>query len=463
MTPSTITITNPYNQQVLQELPYHSDAQLQELLAEAERAQSAWQQVTLEERIERILLALDALESQGESIARDVTLQMGKPIGQSRREMATMLDRARQSIADAPAALAPDHLPDKEGFIRRIHHEPLGIVLNIAAWNYPLVIPINVIVPALLAGNVVLLKHSHRTVLTSQALAAAFETTGQSGLLTSLVTTREQTMHLIGDRRVAYVAFTGSVGGGEQIYRAVASSRLIDVGLELGGKDPAYVAADAELDFAVANLVDGACSNAGQSCCAIERVYVHHDLYEPFLFKAAEIMSEYRLGDPLQEETTMGPLARRGGLAELQQQVDDAVDRGARLMLGGQRLAGTEGNFYPPTLLSDVPHDALVMREESFGPLLPIAPVENDDEALHWMNESQFGLSASVWTADNDRAERFGEELRAGTIYQNRCDYLDPMLPWTGWADSGKGSTLSRFGFYQLTRRKSIHFRVEQD
>jgi len=305
------------------------------------------------------------------------------------------------------------------------------------------------------------LKHSHNTLLTGQAFEDAFAATDLSGLVTSLAIDHQQTACLIGDRRIAHVAFTGSVGGGRQVYRAVAADRFIDVGLELGGKDPAYVAEDADLDFAATNLVDGACYNAGQSCCAIERVYVHQDLYEPFLAKVSTALSNYRLGDPFDEATTMGPLARRHALEELQQQVDDAVHRGARLLLGGKPVSGTEGNFYPPTLVADAPNDARIMQEESFGPLLPVAAVRDDDQAIERMNDSPFGLTASVWTADIDRAERFAVRLRAGTIFQNRCDYLDPMLPWTGWGDSGKGSTLSKYGFYHLTRRKSIHFRTE--
>jgi len=382
---------------------------------------------------------------------------MGRPLANARGELATMFDRADQSISDAPTALAADVLP-KDGFVRRIEHEPLGIVLDIAAWNYPLVIPINVIVPALLAGNVVLLKHSAKTPLSGQAFARAFGALDVPDLVTELTLTHEQTADLIGRPQIDHVCFTGSVDGGRRIYQAVAKSRLIDVGLELGGKDPAYVAADADVEFAAANLVDGACFNAGQSCCAIERVYVHRDLYESFLEKAATHLAAYQLGDPLLESTTMGPLASRGAPAFLQRQVDDATGRGARLLIGGH-VPKRLGNFYPPTLLADVQNDAAVMQEESFGPLLPVSRVSDDDEALAKMNDSSFGLTASIWTADPERAESLASRLSAGTIFQNRCDFLDPTLPWTGWGESGKGSTLSRYGFYHLTRRKSIHFR----
>jgi acyl-CoA reductase-like NAD-dependent aldehyde dehydrogenase len=460
MPSSTIQLINPYNQTLIQEIPHDTDTVVEQALSGAQQAFRQWREFSLDARIERIEQALQWLKQRGDTIAKDVTLQMGKPLNQAHGELETLFDRAHQSIADAPVALAPDLLPDKVGFRRRITHEPMGVVLNIAAWNYPLVIPINVMVPALLAGNVILLKHSHNTLLTGQAFEDAFAAAGLPGLVTHLVIDHQQTARLIGDSRIDHVAFTGSVGGGRQIYQAVAASRFIDVGLELGGKDPAYVAADADLDFAATNLADGACYNAGQSCCAIERVYVHQQLMEPFLAKVTEALSQHRLGDPLDETTTMGPLARRSGLNELQQQVDDAVGRGAKLLLGGKRVPDTVGNFYPPTLVSDAPADAQIMCEESFGPLLPVTAVRDDEEAIRLMNDSPFGLTASIWTADVERAEYFAARLQAGTIFQNRCDYLDPMLPWTGWGDSGKGSTLSKFGFYHLTRRKSIHLRT---
>ena len=301
-----------------------------------------------------------------------------------------------------------------------------------------------------------------KTLRTGRALAEAFGDLEIADLVTHLVLTHDQTEAVIQSGDIDYVAFTGSVGGGHAVYRPSAE-RLIGVGLELGGKDPAYIAADADLDFAVPLIVDGACHNAGQSCCAIERVFVHRDQYEPFLEAASKTISDYELGDPFAEGTTMGPLASRSALDALDEQVADAIARGARLLVGGKRLPGTQGNFFEPTLLADCPHDSLVMQEESFGPLLPVACVEGDDEAIERMNDCRFGLTASVWTQDADRAERFGREVEAGTIFQNRADYLDPALPWTGWKESGLGSTLSPYGFYHLTRRKSIHFRVSSE
>jgi len=454
-----LQVTNPYDGSIVAELPYDRPEQVNAKLQAASVAQKQWRRLSLQERIPIVQEGLARLRAAEETIAVDITRQMGKPLAQSRAELTTMFDRAAQSISDAPGSLAADVLRE-EGFVRRIEHQPLGIVLDIAAWNYPLVIPINVIIPALLAGNVVLLKHSAKTPLTGQALTDAFTALEVPHLVTDLTLTHDQTADLIGDPRIDHVSFTGSVEGGQRIYQAVARSRLIDVGLELGGKDSAYVAADADPDFAAECLVDGACYNAGQSCCAIERVYVHRDLYQPFLEKAASLVAEYRLGDPLEDATTMGPLASAKAPAFLQDQVDDAVDRGARLLIGGTTPKELEGRFYSPTLLADVGNDAKVMQQESFGPLLPVCAVSSDQQALERMNDSAFGLTASVWTRDQERAESLSRELNAGTVFQNRCDYLDPSLPWTGWGDSGKGSTLSRYGFYHLTRRKSIHFRT---
>ncbi|MFH1725998.1 MAG: aldehyde dehydrogenase family protein [Elusimicrobiota bacterium] len=455
-----LKVVNPYNQEVVCKLPYDDEARIDKKLDSAVRTFQVWRRLPLGERREQVRLGLEKFRRVGDDIAREVTLQMGKPIREARNEVRTFFERAEHMLSIAEEALRPDELPAKDGFHRRIDHVPFGVVFNLAAWNYPLIIPVNVVVPALLAGNVVLFKHSGKTPLCGKRFEQAFGELEPPGLVTNLILTHEMTSRVIRDRRTGHVAFTGSVSGGRSVYHD-AAERLIDAGLELGGKDPAYVAEDADLDFTVANVVDGACYNAGQSCCSIERVYVHEKLYDEFLERARVLIGGYKLGDPLSEETTMGPLVSGGAVELLERQVKDALGRGARLLAGGRRPEGFSGHFFEPTLLADVPNDAEVMQEESFGPILPVMKVTGDEQALACMRDTRYGLTASVWIRDRERAERLARDIDAGTIYQNRADYLDPALPWTGAHDSGMGSTLSRYGFTHLTRRKSIHFRVK--
>jgi acyl-CoA reductase-like NAD-dependent aldehyde dehydrogenase len=460
-----LKVINPFNQNVLCELALDQGKSLEQKIAGARAAYDQWRRLPLDERARRVEQGLNYFREHAEQIARDITLQMGKPITQSRSEVKTLLHRAEYMLSIARETLAPERLPAQPGFHLRIEHAPLGVVYDIAPWNYPLLTAVNVVVPALLAGNTVLLKPSPLTPLVGLHFERAFGEGGPSKsanpayLVNSLIVTNAQAARLINDPRVNYVAFTGSVATGTKVYHQ-AAKRLLDVGLELGGKDPAYVAEDADLDFAAEQIVDGACYNAGQSCCAVERVYVHQARYREFLDRVKSRLKDYRLGNPLDEKTTMGPLARREAVAFLESQVKEAVRRGARLLLGGKRLKGTRGNFFPPTLLADVPNSARIMQEESFGPLVPVSSVADDDEALARMIDSRFGLTASVWTRDRERAERFSRDLEVGTVFQNRCDYLDPSLPWTGARDSGIGSTLSRYGFYHLTRRKAIHLKA---
>lgn len=454
-----LKVINPYTQKMLCELALDQGKSLEQKIAGARSAYEPWRRLSLEERAQQVEEGLQYFREQTEEIARDITRQMGKPITQARAEVKTFFHRAEYMLSIAKETLAPEILPVKPGFHLQIEHAPLGVVYNIAPWNYPLLTAVNVVVPALLAGNTVLLKPSPLTPLVGRHFERAFGTCAGANVVTNLIVTNAQASRLINDPRINYVAFTGSVATGTKVYRQ-AAMRLLDVGLELGGKDPAYVAEDADLDFAIEQIIDGACYNAGQSCCAVERVYVHRARYREFLDRAKSRLKHYRLGDPLDEKTTMGPLARREAIPFLERQVQDAVRRGARLLLGGKRLKETRGNFFPPTLLADVPNNAKVMQEESFGPLVPVSSVADDAEALARMNDSRYGLTASIWTTDQGRAERFARDLEVGTLFQNRCDYLDPALPWTGARDSGIGSTLSRYGFYHLTRRKAIHLRV---
>jgi acyl-CoA reductase-like NAD-dependent aldehyde dehydrogenase len=455
-----LQVFNPYNQDIVCELPFDEGDALEKKIETAAKALLKWKRVPLKERAEHVRQGISRFRARRANIAHEVSVQMGKPIRQAEREVETCCQRAEYMLSIAAETLAAEELPAEKGFHLRIEHVPLGVVFNLAAWNYPLLIPVNVLVPALLAGNTVLLKHSARTPFCGLQFEHAFGSPDIPGLVTNLILSHQTASQLLTDARIAHVAFTGSVEGGREVYQG-AAKRFVEVGLELGGKDPAYIAEDADLDFAVENVIDGACYNAGQSCCAVERVYVHRKLYSDFLARSEEILRRYQMGNPLSPETTIGPLASRSALQLLEHQVEDAINRGARLILAGKRVADTKGNFFPPTLLADVPNDAEVMQEESFGPLVPVMVVQNDDEALRAMQETRYGLTASVWTRDRQRAELFAAELDAGTVFQNRCDYLEPSLPWTGARDSGKGTTLSRYGFYHLTRRKGIHFRLE--
>ncbi len=455
-TKESLQLINPYNGTQLTQVNYTNAKQLNDKINNAQQAFEVWRDVPVAERCAQVKQGLTYFQDNADVIARDISLQMGKPITQSLGEINGFFERAEYLLSIAETALAPDILPEKKGFVRRIQHEPLGIVFNIAAWNYPLLIPANVIIPALLAGNVVLLKHSAKTPLCGEAFEKAFGQLATQNLVSNLIIDHNTTGELIADPRINYVAFTGSVSGGKKIANDVGR-RFIDVGLELGGKDPAYVAEDADLDYAVTSIVDGACYNAGQSCCGVERVYVHQRHYQAFIEKAEKLMDDYHLGDPLLETTTLGPMASRNALGFLQGQVEDALQAGAKLVMGGR----PEKNFFLPTLLIDVPQQSSVMQEESFGPILPVHKISSDEDALAKMQDSAYGLTASIWTHDDDRAEHFANKLQAGTIFQNRCDYLDPALPWTGYGDSGKGSTLSSYGFWHLTKRKSIHFKKD--
>lgn len=459
--PDTLKVDNPFTGEIAAEVPLVDLAQVPSLVERSARAQRSWARTRVEERQALCRRFVEAFQADAERIAREITAQMGKPITEAKNEVKTCLDRARHMIDIAPEALAPDVLPEKPGLARKITHEPLGVVLDIAAWNYPLLIAVNVVVPAVLAGNSVLLKHASRTPLCGAHFADAFARAGAPEDLVIAVNASHAVCEAILARpEVGYVSFTGSVRGGHEIY-AAAARRFIDAGLELGGKDPAYVAPDADFDVTVANLVDGAFYNAGQSCCGIERIYVHRSLYERFVDAVVALVRQYKLGDPMDPATTQGPLASPSAPEFLRKQVEQAREKGARVLTGGAPTSvDGKGRFFQPTVVADATHDMPLMVEESFGPVVGIAPVADDDEAIALMNDSPYGLTASIWTRDEERAARVGARVETGTFYMNRCDYLDPALAWTGVKNSGKSVSLSRWGFAHLTRRKSWHFRT---
>lgn len=456
---SVMKLVNPATEDTFRTLEMTSEAELGAILERMRAAQKRWREVPVKERVEICRGFVDAFRSMRENVALDITRQMGKPLVQARREVDTMLDRADTMLRLAPSGLEDEVLEPKAALRRFIRREPLGIVLDIPAWNYPLLITVNVVIPALLAGNAVLIKHARLTPLCGDAFTEAFRQTQLPGdLVRSIHVGHKTVARLIAERAVDFVSFTGSVEGGREVYRQ-ASEQLLDMGLELGGKDPALVCEDARFDFAVANLVDGAFYNAGQSCCAVERIYVVRPLYARFVDAFVAEVQKYTVGDPEDPATGIGPLAQAKALAFLQRQVDQAVQRGARLLTGGKRAPG-RGYFFEPAVLVDVDHSMDLMREESFGPVIGIMPVDSEEAGIQLMNDSPYGLTASIWTEDAGRGEALAARTAAGTVYVNRCDYLDPELAWVGIKDSGHGCTLSRLGFHYLTRPKSFYVRT---
>ncbi len=406
--------------------------------------------------------AVDAFVTKAADIAAEITWQMGRPIRHSPGEIRGFEERARYMLAAAPEALAAIRPGPKPGFQRQIKRVPLGVVAVVAPWNYPYLTAVNAVLPALIAGNAVLLKASHQTPLCAERFLEAFASAGvPGGVFQYLHLSHADTARLMGDRRVASVCFTGSVSGGRAVVAATAAG-FATSGLELGGKDPAYVRADADLAHAVETLTDGAFFNAGQSCCGIKRIYVAASRYEAFVAGVVDLTRQYRLGSPLDPQTTLGPVVRTAAAEAVRSQVREAIARGARQLIDeGLFAASASGTPYlAPQVLAGVDHSMGIMREESFGPAVGIMKVDSDEEAVRLMNDSDYGLTAAIFSADAERAETLGDALETGTVFLNRCDYLDPALAWTGVKNSGRGCTLSRVGFEQLTRPKSFHFRI---
>jgi acyl-CoA reductase-like NAD-dependent aldehyde dehydrogenase len=479
---------SPRDGAVVAERILATPAEVDAVLDRATRAQRAWRAVPLDERVAVVRRLVPWMVERADDIGRELTVQMGRPIAHAPGEItrgfaerATWLAGAAAGaladieIDDEPAAIRPGAADDTApaagdageaggraaGLRRFIRHEPVGLVLVVAPWNYPYLCSVNAVVPALLAGDAVVLKVASQTPLVAERWAEGLEAAGlPEGVFQFVHADHRTVAAMVADPRVGFVAFTGSVAGGRAVQEA-ASRRFVATGLELGGKDPAFVRADAPLEATVAALADSVYFNAGQSCCAVERIYVHRSRFDDFVEAFAAVAAGYVPGDPLEAATTLGPLVRTAAADFVRGQIDEAVAAGARAVLDPAAFpADRPGSPYlAPQVLVDVDHDMRVMTEESFGPVVGIMAVDDDDHAVQLMNDSRYGLTASVWTSDVEAALAVGDRVETGTWFLNRCDHLDPALAWTGVKDSGRGVSLSTLGFGAVTRPKSFNLR----
>ncbi|WP_170770283.1 aldehyde dehydrogenase family protein [Ruegeria lacuscaerulensis] len=425
--------------------------------ARARAAQVEWAARPLQERIDLVMAGVAAVGAMNDEIVPELAHMMGRPVRYG-GEFGGFNERASHMAEIASDALADIAVGEDETFKRYIKRIPHGVVFVVAPWNYPYMTAINTVAPALIAGNAVVLKHATQTLLVGERMAQAFHASGvPADVFQNVFLSHDVTNDLIAGKAFDFVNFTGSVGGGQAMERAAAGT-FTGVGTELGGKDPGYVMEDADLDAAVDTLIDGAMFNSGQCCCGIERIYVHESLYDAFVAKAVEVVKGYKLGNPLDAETTIGPMANVRFADEVRAQIAEAVADGAVPHI--ETFAEDDGGAYlTPQILTNVTHDMRVMRDESFGPVVGIMKVSSDEEAIGHMNDSEFGLTASLWTRDVDRAARVGDRIETGTVFMNRADYLDPGLCWTGCKNTGRGGGLSVIGYHNLTRPKSYHLK----
>ncbi|WP_321338463.1 aldehyde dehydrogenase family protein [Breoghania sp.] len=457
----TVKLVSPVDGSIYIERPLATTGEIAGAVAAGKAAQADWAHVSIAERGKLCLAALEALLAMGEEIVPELAWQMGRPVRYG-GEMGGVEERARYMVELAETALKDVVPAPKTGFTRYVKRVPVGLVLVIAPWNYPFLTAINTIIPALMAGNAVILKHAAQTLLVGERFQKAFDAAGlPKGLFQNIVLSHGQTEALLGSGDIDHINFTGSVAGGRAIERAAAGT-FATMGLELGGKDPALVRADADLDYAIANLVDGAFFNSGQCCCGIERIYVHESVYDRFVDGFVELTNQYVLGNPLEEATTLGPMAQARFADWVREQTGEALRKGAKAMIDTSKydLDKPGSPYIAPQVLTHVDHQMSVMREESFGPVVGIMKVHGDEDALPLMNDSPYGLTASIWTSDAEAAAAIGDRVETGTVFMNRCDYVDPGLVWTGVKDTGKGGALSSIGYEHLTRPKSYHLKT---
>ena len=454
-----IKCISPIDGSVYAERPALSMEAAEAVVASASAAQKAWARRPLTERIELVQAGVARLGELNDEIVPEIAHMMGRPVRYG-GEFGGVEERASGMAAIAVEALKPMIVEDSANFERRIEREPHGVVLVVAPWNYPYLTAINTVSPALIAGNAVVLKHASQTLLAGERMVQAFTEAGvPADVFQNVFLDHDTTSALIAGNNFGFVNFTGSVGGGQQMERAAAGT-FTGVGTELGGKDPGYVMDDADLDAAVDTLIDAAMFNSGQCCCGIERIYVIDSLYDEFVAKAVATVNTYKLGNPLDPETTQGPMANIRFADEVRAQTSEAIAAGAIPMIDPALFPEDDGGTYlMPQILTNVNHEMRVMRDESFGPVVGIMKVSSDEEAIALMNDSEFGLTCSLWTNDAERAAKIGRELETGTVFMNRADYLDPGLCWTGCKNTGRGGALSVLGFQNLTRPKSYHLK----
>ncbi|KAF2752744.1 aldehyde dehydrogenase [Pseudovirgaria hyperparasitica] len=464
MSVETITTISPVTNKPVATRSGLSDADIEAIPELATEAFQSWRKTPLKERQTIVRTALALLEGKQDELAKELTEQMGRPIAYTAKEVSTAVARGRYLLKISDEALSDTDGEPEKGFKRYIKKVPIGPVLVLFAWNYPYLILINSIIPALLSGNSIILKPSPQTPTVVEQIAVIFKKAGlpdniiqyfHSGSFTQIET-------LIRAPAIQLVCFTGSVAGGLAVQRAASDRVAVRVGLELGGKDPAYVRSDVDVAWAADEIVDGAIFNSGQSCCSLERIYVDEKIHDQFVSAVQEVLKGYKLGDPFDKNTNIGPVVSKRSVETIRMHVKDALEKGAKDMTPENETFTSppgDGNYVAPILLTNVDHSMVVMTEETFGPVIPVMKVKGDQEAIKLMNDSQFGLTASIWTKDTDKGNEIAEEVEAGTVFVNRADFPSPDLAWIGWKNSGKGQTLSKFGFDQFVKLKSYHIK----
>ena len=456
------TTITPIDNTVYVEREYHS-AKIEQTIESSMKAQKEWASLNVNERVKLLKNFVEDFLSKGDVIGEELSRQIGRPISQAAGELNGFKERADYMLSIAEKKLANIDVTKDNNFKSFIKRRALGIVFVIAPWNYPYLVAVNSIIPAMASGNTVILKHSAQTPLCAEQLYQSAKKTLPKDVFNYLHLNHNDGLKVVSDKRINFVSFTGSVKAGYDVQKAT-HTKFIDMALELGGKDPAYARHDCDLEKTVENLVDGSFFNSGQSCCGIERIYVDEKIYNKFIELFVSKTYNYTLGNPLQKETNLGPVVKLSAADFIIKQMNNAIDKGAKKMIDEKKFIFPKEhkNYLVPQVLTNVNHDMNFMTEETFGPCVGIMKVQDENEAIKLMNDSPYGLTASIWTKDLEIAEKIGNQVQTGTFYMNRCDYLDPALSWTGVKETGKGCSLSEIAYEKLTSPKSFHLRKEQ-